>query len=65
MMPTYWTRARLLEFGRELGRKPTLTDMIPQHMAVYREFGSLSEFQAALGHVPNKRGRPRKVATDG
>lgn len=54
----YWTRERLLEWGKAQPRKPTLTDVAPRHMAVYREFGSLRKFQAALGYTPNPPGHP-------
>lgn len=57
---TRWTRAELLRAGRQLGRKPTLTDVMPNQRAVYRMFGSLRAYQRALGYVPNSQGRRRR-----
>lgn len=62
---TVWTRERLLEWGRALKRKPTLTDVLGFQKAVYREFDSLPGFQIALGHEPNGQGRPRKNGKGG
>ena len=59
---TFWTRERLMDWGRALKRKPTSIDIMGMQKAVYREFGSLRGFQETLGYAPNERGRPRKVA---
>lgn len=60
---TPWTLEELMEAGRRLGCKPTMSNTIPHGKVIERLCGGLREFQIALGYEPNGKGRPRKGAT--
>ena len=59
---TPWTLEELMEAGRRLGCKPTMSNTIPHGKVIARLCGGLRQYQEALGYTANGKGRPRKGA---